>query len=144
MRYALLACLAVFAPPLGAAVDDTRFIKLEQDVRRLEAAVGELSRQLDLLKEQVARGAPSPGRAKPPATAAPSAGWLSAANWNRVQAGMSELEVIDILGLPTSMRSAEGARVLLYATEIGSSGFLGGSVTLRDGRVTEVAVPVLK
>ena len=57
---------------------------------------------------------------------------------------MSELEVIGILGPPTSMRQEGEARVLLYAMEIGSAGFLGGSVELRDRAVSEVHKPALK
>jgi len=57
---------------------------------------------------------------------------------------MSELEVIELLGAPTSMREEGDARVLLYAMEIGDSGFLGGSVTLRERVVTEVRQPVLQ
>ena len=57
---------------------------------------------------------------------------------------MSELEVIGALGPPTSMRTQGNERVLLYAIEIGSSGFLGGSVTLRDRVVSEVRQPVLQ
>ena len=57
---------------------------------------------------------------------------------------MSELEVIGVLGQPTSMRQDGDTRVLLYAMEIGSSGFLGGSVELKDRAVTAVNKPVLK
>jgi hypothetical protein len=57
---------------------------------------------------------------------------------------MSELEVITLLGPPTSLREQDGDRVLLYALEIGASGFLGGSVKLRDRAVTEVREPVLQ
>ena len=35
------------------------------------------------------------------------------------------------------MRQEGDARVLLYAMEIGSSGFLGGSVELRDRAVSD-------
>ena len=57
---------------------------------------------------------------------------------------MSELEVIGALGPPTSMREEGGTRVLLYAMEIGASGFLGGSVKLRERAVVEVAQPTLQ
>jgi hypothetical protein len=57
---------------------------------------------------------------------------------------MSEIEVIGMLGPPTSMRTQGNERVLLYAMEIGSSGFLGGSVTLRDRAVSEVRPPILQ
>jgi hypothetical protein len=42
------------------------------------------------------------------------------------------------------MRTEGGQRVLLYALEIGSSGFLGGSVTLRDQVVVAIQKPVLR
>ena len=57
---------------------------------------------------------------------------------------MGELEVINILGPPTSMRQEGEARVLLYAMEIGAAGFLGGSVELRDRKVSEVNPPTLR
>ena len=56
----------------------------------------------------------------------------------------SELDVVGTLGPPTTMRVAGGTRVLLYALEIGTSGFLGGSVILRDRAVTEVHAPTLQ
>jgi hypothetical protein len=57
---------------------------------------------------------------------------------------MSELEVISLLGPPTSMRTTDGQRVLLYAMEIGASGFLSGRVNMRDRVVLEVQSPVLR
>ena len=52
--------------------------------------------------------------------------------------------VVSLLGPPTSMREESGARVLFYALEIGTSGFLGGSVTFRNRAVAEVKTPVLQ
>ena len=57
---------------------------------------------------------------------------------------MSELELIGLLGPPTSMRPAEDGRVLLYAMEIGSNGFLSGSVTLKAQQVVSVEKPALR
>ena len=57
---------------------------------------------------------------------------------------MGELEVIQLLGPPTSMRDENGARVLFYAMEIGPSGFLSGSVVVRDRTVAEVRKPELQ
>ena len=59
---------------------------------------------------------------------------------------MVELEVISLLGPPTSLRGAADSpsRTLMYAMEIGSSGFLSGSVQLRDRAVVEVSPPVLR
>jgi hypothetical protein len=137
---ALLACL-----PFAATADDLRVSQLEQEVRRLERQVLALSRRLDELQ----RPSFTPERRIGPASGAVVApasgdGWLDAARWRRVKPGMSELDVIGVLGPPTSMREESGERVLLYALEVGASGFLGGSVTLRERVVTAVQIPVLR
>jgi hypothetical protein len=148
MRYLLLALLPLLGQSAPAADDDTyRVMKVEQDVRNLERQVQTLARQLDELKQQQSRaGDRSSSAARSPSASAvaSSTAWLEAARWDRVRAGMSELEVISVLGPPTSMRKEGDARVLLYAMEIGSSGFLGGSVELRDSAVTAVNKPTLK
>ena len=150
MRNLLLALLAV--PLLGQsalAQDDAnyRLMKLEQDVRNLERQVQTLTRQLDELKQQAARAGDRStlGTRSPTTSAATSStAWLEAARWDRVRTGMSELEVIGILGPPSSMRQEGDARVLLYAMEIGSANFLSGSVEFRDKAVSAINKPALK
>src|SRR5688572_19390325 len=102
MRYALIALLVLLGQSVPAADDDTyRLMKLEQDVRNLERQVQTLTRQLDELKQQSSRagdrGAPVPRSSAAPA-AASSTAWLEIARWDRVRVGMSELEVIGVLG----------------------------------------------
>ena len=144
LRHVYLALLLIVAGPLAAA-DDFTSVKLQQDVETLKQRVQELSRQVEDLQEQLRHAGEQPAKSTGQAAAAKSSTtWLDAGNWKRVQPGMSELEVISILGLPTSMRTEDGAHILLYATEIGSSGFLSGSVTVRDGQVTGTAQPVLR
>ena len=148
MRYALIALLALLGQSAAAAQDDTyRLMKVEQDVRNLERQVQTLTRQLDELRQQSSRtgdrSAPAP-RSSAASAASSSTAWLEAARWDRIRVGMSELEVIGLLGPPTSMRQEGDARVLLYAMEIGSAGFLGGSVALRERAVSEVNKPALR
>jgi hypothetical protein len=150
MRNLLLALLAVplLAPSAQAQDDATyRLMKLEQDVRNLERQVQTLTRQLDELRQQSARaserGAPATRSASAPAGTSSTA-WLEAARWDRVRKGMSEMEVIGILGPPSSMRQEGDARVLLYAMEIGAANFLSGSVEFRDQAVSEVHNPALR
>jgi hypothetical protein len=136
--------LAFLMLPLTAlAADDPRVSFLEQEVRNLQRQVQALSRQLDELRTRPDR--PLPQRAAP-SGALPDATlprWVDASLWRRLRPGMSELEVISALGPPTSMREDDG-RVLLYALEISSSGFLGGSVKLRDRAVVEIRQPTLQ
>ena len=136
--------------PAVALADDFKIIKLEQDVRNLERQVGELQRQVNSLERRGSPAeAPLPLRDKGAGTDAPAAAdtvlWYSSANWDRVRVGMDELDVIRLLGKPTTMRGGDAqTRTLLYAVEIGSSGFLGGSVELQNHRVVAVNKPVLK
>jgi hypothetical protein len=130
------------ALPFAATADDLRVSQLEQEVRRLERQVLALSRRID----EMQRPSFTPGRpAAPPVAAQPSGSdWIDAEKWRRLKPGMSELDVIGLLGPPTSMREEDGERVLLYALELSTSGFLGGSVTLRERAVTKVQTPVLR
>ena len=131
-------------PLAAAAADDGRISFLEQEVRNLQRQVQALSRQIDELRTRPDRLA-SPGidlKQDVPASTLP--GWVDAAKWRQLRTGMSEIEVIATLGAPSSMREENGARVLLYAMEIGPSGFLGGSVTLRDHKVVQVSLPTLR
>ena len=138
--------LAISLPCVAA--DDFKVIELEQDVVELERRVEELSRQLAQLQQRGTASAAA-ARATPqkcPDAQACSPAWLSAANWRRVQPGMGEFEVIDILGPPSSVRGAPEAqsRTLMYAIEIGASAFLSGRVDLKNRRVVEVQIPVLR
>ena len=150
MRNLLLALIAVPLLGQGAwAQDDAtyRLMKLEQDVRNLERQVQTLTRQLDELKQQSSRAGERSSLGTRSATApaaTSSTAWLEAARWDRVRTGMTELDVINILGPPTSMRQEGDARVLLYAMELGSANFLGGSVEFRDKSVSAVNRPTLK
>lgn len=144
MRGALLVLmLAVTAPSL--AQTDFKVMKLEQDVRSLERQVDDLRRQLAEVQRRTNQPGELPARADqpPPPPSAPPA-WLVAANWERVKPGMSELQVLELLGPPTSTRAAANSRTLFYAMEIGASGFLGGNVRLGDKKVVEVAKPALR
>lgn len=150
MARTLLVVLALCAPLAAMAADDLRVMQLEQDVRMLRREVQQLRQQLSSL--QLVTPAPGQRPAAPPAGGSPGAtpapgavpAWVDASKWEQLRPGMAELDVISSLGPPTSMRTQGADRVLLYAMEIGTSGFLGGSVTLRDRAVVEVQKPVLR
>jgi len=135
-----LLLLASFAAP---AADDLKVMRLEQDVRDLQRQVLGLTRQVEELQRRPTPGARTE-RAFSPSPAASAGEWVDAAKWNRLRSGMSELDVINTLGPPTTIREESGSRVMRYAMEIGSSGFLSGSVTLRDRVVVEVRKPALQ
>ena len=143
MARLLLAMFLVCLPLAALSADDPRVSFLQQEVRNLQRQVLVLTRQVDELRTRPPRvdGAKLP---LPSAPVTDPGAWLDADRWRKLREGMSELDVIASLGPPTSMRDENGARVLLYAMEIGSSGFLGGSVTIRDRSVIEIRQPTLQ
>lgn len=145
-RLLLTALLAL--APLAATADDLRVSQMEQDIRDLKRQVQTLTRQIEELRRQPSgagsvHGVASSSAGSMAATSASTA-WVDQSRWNRLRPGMSELDVLSALGPPTTMRDENGAKVLRYALEITSGGFLSGSVTLRDRVVVEVRKPELQ
>jgi hypothetical protein len=137
----LFLCALLLSAPFVATADDLRIAQMEQDIRDLKRNVQTLTRQI----EELRRLQPSQGvRRVPSSPTAASTAWVDLSKWNHLRPGMSELEVLSSLGPPTTMRDENGARVLRYALEISSGGFLSGSVTLRDRVVVEVQKPQLQ
>ena len=137
----LMACWLTTGTAFGD--DYNRIIRLEQDVRNLERQVSTLQREIsDLRRRSGADRLETSGiEMEGPA---PSDAWVDAQKWQRLEIGAREMDVIELLGPPTSMRVQGGSRTLLYAMEIGSSGFLSGSVTLKDREVIAIELPLLK
>lgn len=145
MRPAVLVALLLCTPVAAGAADALKISQIEQDILRLQQQIQDQARQIEALRLRLAQPPTLPEVRNPDRTPPVQSGtWLDASKWARVQPGMNELEVITLLGPPTSMRSNGDDRVLLYAMEIGGSGFLGGSVTLRERRVLQVQNPQLR
>jgi hypothetical protein len=146
IRPMLVAALLSAAFDVPAA-DELRVSQLEQDVRDLQRQVQALSRQISLPPS----GAPTAAGASRVREAARAEResatppvWIDATKWQKIQPGMGELDVLAILGTPTSMRMEGETRMLLYALEIGASGFLRGSISMRDRSVISVQKPYLQ
>jgi len=136
-----LTALLLLAP-FAAIADDLRIAQMEQEIRDLKRNVQTLTRQIEELRRLQAM--PGVKRVPSSPTAAASTDWVDQSKWNHLRPGMSEMEVLSSLGPPTTMRDENGAKVLRYALEISSGGFLSGSVTLRDRVVVEVQKPALQ
>lgn len=162
---AALALTSLVTAPPAASADDAQLRQLQQDVRDLRRTVAEQARRIEELERgtgtvagrpgavgrdartrgvdaTVANSKPTPSRAGTSDTPP----WVSAARWAQLRPGASELEVVDALGPPTSMRTSDDGRrrTLYYALEIGASGYLAGSVVLEERRVVEVNRPELR
>lgn len=145
MSRRLLTMVLVGVSLNAMAADDLKVSQLEQDVRDLQRQVQALSRQIEMQRlQQPGPPGDTARRQSSPASAGVTPAWVDAAKWAKLQPGMSELEVVTLLGAPTSMRGEAGQRTLMYALEIGSSGFLSGSITVRDGQVVSIRKPSLQ
>lgn len=139
----------VAAQGANQGADEWRIRQLMQDINELERAVREQARRIDQLERALAfRGGPGspPTPDGAPAVLPANNLWLSPARWDRVEPGMTEQQVIDALGYPTSVRTeADGStKTLFYTVQVGPSGFLSGRVVIAGERVRDVERPTLK
>lgn len=148
-RLFVIAAAALLLAPLATAAEDLRIRQLENEVMRLQRQLDAQSRRIEELERSVrnsgAAGANRPlASATRPADSSPA--WLVNSNWDRLRPGMTELEVIAVLGRPTSVRTdADGkVRALFYALELGPDAVLAGNVRMGDAGVADISRPTLK
>lgn len=141
-----LSAFAVTVPAIAQLpVDDQRVRTLEAEVSQLQRELDAQSRRIDML-EQGGRLNPL---VPPPASGLRENGspaWLVGASWERIKPRMSALEVIAIMGRPTSTRHDEAGKLILlfYAMELGPDTALSGTIRLDESGVVEINRPVLK
>ena len=130
--------------------DELRVRQLENEVSRLQRELDAQSRRIDDLERNV-RGASTSSLAP----AAPdvvrrstesSPAWLVTTNWERIKPGMKDVDVIALLGRPTTVRAEPDGKThaLMYALELGPNAVLAGHVRLDESGVSEVAKPALR
>ncbi len=137
---------AVLFPPLSQAQEELRVRQLENEVMRLQRELDAQSSRIDSLERSLRiAGSSAPVAAMPrPADSSPA--WLVTANWDRLRPGMKDLDVIAVLGRPTSVRTDPDGKshTLLYALELGPNAVLAGNVRIGDAGVAEINRPTLK
>ena len=146
-----LCMVAVAMTAQAAPVDDSRVMQLEQEVRNLQRQLDTQTRRIDALESALrqSRGRPAlpePSRdvvSKDVKVASP---WLQSSNWDKLRIGMSDAEVLRILGPATTSRKSEqgDTQTLFYAMELDAGGYLSGNVVVGDHRVLEIHKPALK
>ena len=147
-----LACalMAGLAPVSARSDDAARINFLESEIQRLRNQLDEQNRRIEWLEAALAqRGAAVPGRpsdrrldataASPKATGPQP--WHSLENWDRVTKGMTQEEVVKVLGEPTTVQSVDNYKTLFYSGVTRDGRTLNGLVNMRDERVVAVKNP---
>jgi hypothetical protein len=69
--------------------------------------------------------------------------WKIPSTWSRIRDGMSQAQVVSILGKPTGIENSVTTYfTLFYRGPVPGSGFVSGNVKLVDDRVNQVNQPV--
>jgi hypothetical protein len=144
------AVLALGTSGAAWSQDELRVRQLENEVSRLQRELDAQSRRIDEL-ERNTRGA-STSALSPAApdvvarSTESSPAWLVTTNWDRIRPGMKDVDVIALLGRPTTVRTEPDGKThaLMYALELGPNAVLAGHVRLGDAGVSEVAKPTLR
>jgi hypothetical protein len=150
LRFACLPVLAVLAAGAAVADDSARISRLETEIQQLRALVDEQARRIQRLEDEMKRRAAAPAPQPRPRlgdmrTDAPAPAvrrpWHGSAPWERVTKGMSEADVVGILGEPTSADAIGTLKTLFYRGAVPGGGQLSGHVNLKEGRVVAVSKP---
>jgi hypothetical protein len=107
--------------------------QLKRTIADQEARIAELEKAVKSL-QSAAQPAPTPIPSETPA-------WYKASNWIQIKTGMSEAQVIEILGPPTTVNASIDTRTLNYASDARSTTTLNGRVTLTGDRVIAMIPP---
>ena len=131
----LLMCGIAMAQSRDPRVDELtkETAQLKRRIADQEGRIAELEKAVKFL-QSAAAPMPTPIPAETPP-------WHRASNWTLIKSGMSESQVVGILGPPTSVDSSIDKRTLLYNPDATSTSTLKGSVTLIGDRVTAMTPP---
>lgn len=119
---------------------------LKQAIAEHDRRIADLEKALRTLQARSDQSSPSSlttqAQGRQSAVGQPSSDpWKAPSTWERVKDGMSQAQVIAILGQPTSVENTH-LRTLFYRGEVPGSGFVSGNVKLVEDRVYLVNKPV--
>ena len=123
-----------------AQTRDPRVDELTKETAALKRTIADQGARIAELEKAVKalQTAAPPLPSRIPAEIPP---WHRASNWALIKAGMSEAQVVEILGPPTSVDTSIDTRILVYAPDARSTSTLKGSVTLTGDRVNSMVPP---
>ena len=129
--------LAMMAQARDPRVDkiEPRMDKVEMETEQLKRTIADQDRRIAELEKTV-QALQASANPRPGPIPAPTPAWQLASSWNLIKKGMSEAQVVEILGPPTNAQGVTDMRTLFYQPDSRSTTTLSGSVTLTDDRVT--------
>jgi hypothetical protein len=149
-----IACVsaAALAPLPSRADDASRISYLESEIQKLRTQLGEQDRRIQRLEAELQRlgATAAPNRAAERRVGPTSSGtavasgplpWHAPDAWERVTKGMTQDEVVKVLGVPTAIQSVDNYKTLFYKGVAAGGHAVDGLVNLRDERVVAVKKP---
>jgi len=134
-----VSCLAQNRDASPQSRDASRLDALTMETEELKRVVADQARRIAELEKEVKALQAPPVSVSPIPASTPA--WFLPVNWSRIKKDMSEADVVQILGPPTTVQSAVDTRTLFYTSDSHSATTLNGSVTLTDDRVTLMTPP---
>lgn len=127
----------------AAQARDPRVDELTKENAQLKVRIADQEKRIAELEKSVKalQAAAAPMPTPIPAETPP---WHRASNWTLIKSGMSEAQVVGILGPQTSVDASIDKRTLFYTPDAHSTSTLNGSVTLIGDRVTAMTPPAFQ
>ena len=132
---AIVLCLGVTSTTAWAD-DFARIRQLEDDVKLLKQSIVKQGNRIDTLERSL-----SNYNKNLPTESDTNDEWHNLTNWQSIKHGMSERQVISILGQSTSSIGLLPIRTIYYRGKVNGS-FVTGNIVFDDGRVMAVSIPM--
>lgn len=136
-----LAVMLFWLATATSADDSAQIHEMERQISLLKDIVAEQGariRKLELLQGTTPTQSRSSEAGSISATRPP---WHDPKAWSRLKTGMSEAQIVSILGRPTSVERISFHR-LIYRGEVAGSGYVTGSVSLHNEQLFTISEPV--
>lgn len=148
---AATACILAMGAVPARADDGARINNLESELQRLRTQVAEQNRRIQRLEARLEQlgGAriPDPDALARSDSAAEDKvhptgpqPWHTSRTWEKVAVGMSQAEVIAILGDPTAVEAVDNYKTLFYS-DGAAGGDISGHINLKDDLVVAIKMP---
>lgn len=127
---------------------DATIENLRKEIRLLKKEITEQNKRIERLEQELInlknflKLKAESKEIQSPVVYSTGSGWKEPSNWDRIRDGMSEKQVVSILGKPTSIEDSGVFRTLFYQGEVSGSGYISGNVKLTDDRVYFINKPV--
>jgi len=144
-KFIIVSIFALFFIPNIIFSQSATVEKLQKEIISLKQAINELNTRIEKLEKifnNIEISESKTSQSYSSVSHKNQLPWHNKKNWEKIRDGMSESQVISILGEPTSKKDVGSYKTIFYQGEVSGSGFVSGNIKFDEDRVWGINIPV--